>query len=417
MADNDSELDPFSDKSFDQFWLNNVFPDAENLFAVKQKPLEEIKNVCLVALDANVLLLPYEMGAESFSKIAEIYKSLVNEDRLFVPAQAAREFVKNRASKLRDLTKQIGDQASTLNFSFHKEIGFLEKDTVFSDIKDQSEIIAAARAKLLTQIKELRRSLADNVGADPVSVVYQELMMKRVVSLPDSEQDRQKLSDEMKWRYKHKVPPGYKDGSKDDGGIGDFLIWKTILEEGKKRGFDCIFVTKDLKGDWWVQGQGAFQPRVELIEEYFRYTGGSTVHFLSLSSLLELLEVSAETVTDVKRVEANVVQQIIRSDIQPRLRQRSSPLSDDIPLNEVSLRDLARMRREIDQKILELHKEARPIRSTIENSELVESLDESTLLELFERDQDLRRQRSQLRSRDHQIHSEINRRASAQSGE
>jgi len=82
MAKDDDCLDPFSDRTFDQFWLNNVFPDPGTLFAVKQKAIGEIQNTCLVALDANVLLLPFKLCAESFSKIADVYKTLAENYRI-----------------------------------------------------------------------------------------------------------------------------------------------------------------------------------------------------------------------------------------------------------------------------------------------------------------------------------------------
>ena len=121
-----AEVDgPFSDKEFDEFWLTGLFPEADQLFGVHQKPIGDIKADCAVALDANVLLLPYELGSSSFTKIAEVYRDLAQEKRLLIPAQAAREFVKNRAAKLRDLVKYINDQATSLNFSLHEQISFL----------------------------------------------------------------------------------------------------------------------------------------------------------------------------------------------------------------------------------------------------------------------------------------------------
>jgi hypothetical protein len=54
-----------------------------------------------------------------------------------------------------------------------------------------------------------------------------------------SDETRKQLHNEKSRRYKNKVPPGYKDASKDDGGIGDFLIWKTLLllGEREKKGY------------------------------------------------------------------------------------------------------------------------------------------------------------------------------------
>ena len=64
-------------------------------------------------------------------------------------------------------------------------------------------------------------------------------------------------------RYRDKVPPGYKDASKDDGGIGDFLIWKTLLQLGSKEKKDFVFVTGEQKPDWFNQASG--EPTVFLM--------------------------------------------------------------------------------------------------------------------------------------------------------
>ena len=415
MPTENDAADPFSDKGFDPFWLNNVFPQADDLFQVQQEGVDAIKSECLVFLDANVLLLPYEMGAESFSKIAEIYKGLCENDRLLIPAQAAREFIKNRANKLRDLMKAIGDQASTLNFSLHKDIGFLERDPAFAEIKKQSEIVADARSSILAEIKRLRSNLADNVGVDPVSMVYSQLFSKRVVSIDDDEAARRSLIDEVRWRYKYKVPPGYKDSNKDDGGIGDFLIWKTILEKGKLENNNSLFVTKDLKGDWWVQGQGAFQPRVELLEEYYRYTNGKTIHFVSLSDLLRAFDAENETVTDVQRVEAQIVKQAAIASVGTFVRRSSSTqnslLDESDNLSRLSLVELIKEKQRLDSEILSSLTASRPVRRQIESPDLVDSMDERSILDLYEEDKRLRNQRSALRRLSHQIQSEIDRRS------
>ena len=56
--------------------------------------------------------------------------------------------------------------------------------------------------------------------------------------------DRDEVLEEMTRRYKQAIPPGYKDASKPDGGIGDFLIWKTILNLGEKNNWKNLLDPK-----------------------------------------------------------------------------------------------------------------------------------------------------------------------------
>ena len=57
------------------------------------------------------------------------------------------------------------------------------------------------------------------------------------------------------------MPPGYKDGRKEDEGIGDFLIWKSLLKFGEEKKLDLAFVTGEEKqtGSFVATGSVCFQ--------------------------------------------------------------------------------------------------------------------------------------------------------------
>ena len=82
-------------------------------------------------------------------------------------------------------------------------------------------------------------------GDDPVTSIYREVFSaSRVVehdlSLEDAKREWQK-------RLLNKIPPGYKDGGKDDQGVGDFIIWMSLLRLGRENKRDLIFVTGEEK--------------------------------------------------------------------------------------------------------------------------------------------------------------------------
>lgn len=89
------------------------------------------------------------------------------------------------------------------------------------------------------------------------------------------------LCDEGKARYESKTPPGYKDNKKD--GIrkyGDFIIWKEVLRFAAKVHHNIIFVTDDVKNDWWDEDEtGAKVFSVALTEEFKRKTKQSISPF------------------------------------------------------------------------------------------------------------------------------------------
>lgn len=222
------------------FWLERVFPDASAGFSFQQRSVEEIKEKCIVILDANVLLMPYRLGAHSLGELKSVYRDLAEKKRLAIPAQAAREL----------------------------------------------------------------------------------------------------------------------------------LIWKTILKLGADRKSDAIFVTEDAKSDWWVQSEGAFQPRIELVEEYRLASNGQTIQLMPLSSLLKLFGAEQGSVEEAKQVES--ARRAREALIAERNRQENlsveaggvtteEEIDGDLPslillnqqlwkrLNEVTL-ELSRLRRRMNEQ-------------------------------------------------------------------
>ena len=90
-------------------------------------------------------------------------------------------------------------------------------------------------------------------------------------------------------RYKSKIPPGYCDEKqKQDNEYGDLIIWKEIIEYSKVNNNDVIFVTQDVKEDWWFKEKGrTIGPRYELREEFSNATK-HLIHFYTLNSFLEI---------------------------------------------------------------------------------------------------------------------------------
>jgi hypothetical protein len=166
---------------------------------------------------------------------------------------------------------------------------------------------------LEAQINELIDQYRDSVGHliraikawnwdDPVARVYRELFTPEVIF--DPEFDFEELRKDHEWRVSNKIPPGYKDQRKPDGGIGDLVIWKTLLELGQQKHAHLIFITGDEKSDWWVRSDNQpLYPRCELIDEYRRSSSGKTFSAMRFSAFLELFGASEDVVAEVEREE------------------------------------------------------------------------------------------------------------------
>ena len=83
--------------------------------------------------------------------------------------------------------------------------------------------------------------------------------------------------DHAEHRYAQNIPPGYRDASKRQNEFGnkygDALIWFELLDEAKQKQRNVIFVTFDLKSDWWDKTPEGSTARKELVNEMLVKSG------------------------------------------------------------------------------------------------------------------------------------------------
>lgn len=294
--------DKASQGDFGEFVLRRIYPDADQVFAFQPKSLDAVLEAGLVALDTNVLLLPYNTGTDSLEQIRSTYERLARASRLVIPGHVAREFAKNRSEKLKDLYQQIALKRNVnLKVDFYP---LLESSEPYRHLRDlESEIVIKIReyqkavGVLLDQIRHWNWN-------DPVSSLYRELFTAEVLVDPTFD-DAEILSD-LAERQRYRIAPGYKDAGKDDRGIGDVLVWQTLLDLGRRKKQDMIFVTNDRKSDWWHQSNNeALYPRFELVDEYRRCSDGKTLHLVNFSQFLELFGAPERVVDEVRTSEVS----------------------------------------------------------------------------------------------------------------
>lgn len=288
----------------DHFLLGRLFPEPHNVF----KPTTTIDPSSadvVVALDTNALLLPYQLGKSDLAGLATVYAKLAGESRLFLPEQVAREFIKNRDRKLADMVQAFEDRTSRLsgwdvNVSPLLLEGFADREALTKAAADHEE---AAKA-YLSQLRALAKQMKAWRGDDPVSAIYAATFGKEQMIGPGV--PNEKVIEELQYGLHHQVPPGYKDASKDDQGIGDVIVWLSLLGLGKNSGKDLIFVTGEQKGDWFVRaGKQPLYPRPELVDAYRRASDGRSLRLSSLHDLLREMEAPESLVDDVEIAEAS----------------------------------------------------------------------------------------------------------------
>lgn len=281
------------------FLLEDLYPDAEGIFSPSPS-LTQVKNEALVVLDTNVLLIPYGVSGESLAQIKLTYKKLVTESRLRIPVRVAREFAKNRASKISSLFQFISQR---------RQPSFKQENRPMFDGLDGFNALKSLENELETNMNKYRiaiKEALDDIKSwewnDPVTLLYKELSFAEFMI--DTKKNRDEIQKDHIERFNNGIPPGYKDGSKPDGGIGDFLIWLSILDLGASSKKHVIFVSGEEKADWWLRSEGqTIFPRFELVDEYRRASSGASFHIIKLSTLLELFDATSETVEEIRAEE------------------------------------------------------------------------------------------------------------------
>jgi len=267
-------------------------------------------------LDTNVLLAPYIIGKDDPGKDDLLeqckitYKKLIEQKRLIVPGQVAREFAKIRIEKLAELYQQL---------SRKKQIQQIERGKYpllnsLADYQEVERLLKEINGKIRAYQEAINKVLAHVESwqlNDPVRSLYSELFNDDTIFDPSF--DKEETKKDLIRRKIHHIPPGYKDGGKEDGGIGDLLIWYTILELGRVQKKSVIFVSGDGKPDWFRQSENvALYLRYELVDEFRRQSEGQSFHVIKFAKFLKLYGASEKVVEEVRREEGLLVPRLAK---------------------------------------------------------------------------------------------------------
>lgn len=287
---------------FDIFIRNSTYPDAEGIFSFVPRPLKDIKDDCLIVLDTNALLVPHTTGKESLQQIGNIYEKLVSAGRLFVPGQVAREFADNRVNKIRELYQQVATKKINIGLGNYP---LLDSVLQYQKARELELQLKESIREYNNGISEVLNVISDWYWNDPVSSLYGRLFASGVIYDPSF--DRGDLVRKLERNILYKLPPAYKDAAKDDRGIGDLVIWETILDLAKSKKVDVIFVSLETKPDWWISSNGRnLFPRYELIDEFRRMSDGKSLHIIKFSEFLEEYGATVKTVQEVQEEEVQL---------------------------------------------------------------------------------------------------------------
>lgn len=305
-TEKDGKTSSEDDVDLERIFLSSiVLPSAADAFLAKISTVDEVAKSGDVVLDTNALLIPYGAGAESLQQIVQIFCRLKSEGRIYLPAQVAREFIKNRPNKISELHKGLSDRGSRFTAVDRVSYPILEGIAEYGKLNELLEKTQELKKEITKTNSDLLSKIHSWEWTDPVNASYKKVFSEDRIVEPEINQ--QELAKELLRRIRLSIPPGYKDAKKDDLGVGDLMIWKTILHIGGKNKKDLIFVSGDEKADWQHRANGVgFLPRYELLDEFRRVSSGKAFYIVQLSKLLELLSAESTSVAEIKQEEERV---------------------------------------------------------------------------------------------------------------
>jgi hypothetical protein len=276
----------------------------------------------LVVPDANVLINLYRYSSEARDSLLSVLSSL--GQRLWIPHQVKVEFWSVRDGVLRDPrgTSALTAELDKLQVRAEQLLGEWAKGRSLSrqETEELRTHIDAGFDAAMERIAEFDadgvRYLEDSAN-DPVQTALGGILAGKVAQEPAPDVLTKRIAEGHR-RVEEEIPPGYKDkGKPGDAPVGDYLVWCELLDEAKTRDCDALFVTSDVKEDWWRRVREAPRgPRPELVAEMREVTGRS-LFMVQPDGLLERarkllnVSVSESSLENIERVQQIAAQLVV----------------------------------------------------------------------------------------------------------
>lgn len=301
-----------------------------SLFREYYRPSEEefrkMWEECYFIFDSCVLLNLYEYSEETTNDLFTLLNLI--KDRIWLPHQVGVEFLRDRLnvifrqkSAYQKIISALENAMESFNETYKKANlqpthRYIDSDSVLKKVSKKVELIKA-------EIRKLSKEHPEWPKKDDILDKVTELFEDDRHGEPFDEETYKNVCKEADTRYASSTPPGYMDAQKDNEDktkqrkYGDYIIWKQIISFAKKNKKSIIFVTDDVKEDWWKlkdkTNKTILSPREELIKEMFEVAGVDyysyqTNKFIEFARDIFNLQIGEDTIEEIKDVGREVKQ-------------------------------------------------------------------------------------------------------------
>ncbi|WP_052702667.1 PIN-like domain-containing protein [Pseudoalteromonas piscicida] len=284
----------------------------------------------LFVFDTNVLLNLYGYAIQTRDDFFKILESV--DKKIWIPYHVGLEYQRNRLTVIKSEKKvfnEIEDYLKKISDVFKNDFTKLVLEKRFPKLYENTNKLEGDVEKA---ISHYRKSVAHWNKEQPCVRSHDSIRAKlnilfenKVGPKPESQEWLDNLYIEGGERYKKKIPPGFKDLSKENKNesdffsdglryekrYGDLILWKQLINKANEEHIEnVIFVTDDSKEDWWYQlnsnGIKVVGPLAELQAEIYRESNIKNFHMYNTSSFLKdgkknsEIEVSDSSIEDAK---------------------------------------------------------------------------------------------------------------------
>jgi len=235
----------------------------------------------LIVFDTNALLNLYRYTESTRVDLLSAIRTF--GDRVRIPYQVANEFFRNRVTVITEQRKAYRDVLTAIQNAKVTITQVIAKH----DRKDgllNSELLKGRLAEcmqpLIAEVSRLQDQHPDLLAEDDFVLDELASLIEGHILPPRSAEDQVK---DRKWaqaRIDEGIPPGFRDKTKSDGGVGDALIWREIIELAKAEKLPVIFVSDDQKTDWVLEVEGRKLGALPALrQELFTESGQDFQHY------------------------------------------------------------------------------------------------------------------------------------------
>lgn len=234
----------------------------------------------IIVLDTNILLNLFRYSKDTRDNVLSVLNSF--KDRIWIPYQVIREYYKNRDKVIKDSTKQINDLEKFMNEKINEILEELERDSKkIQSIEELKTIMKDNQKTVREEINKLKKKNEDKALLNEENITTESALLDLIEDRYEEQYEYVSVEEVIKEgdrRIKEQIPPGYRDIDKSDRYKeyqinGDYLIFNSLITYAKENKKNLIFVTDDVKEDWFQEINGEkIGGRRELLQEFNQKT-------------------------------------------------------------------------------------------------------------------------------------------------